>query len=159
MASQGEPDVSVSRTIAASPEAVWALISDVTRMGEWSPETTGARWVGGATGPAVGARFKGSNRNGARRWSTTCKVVAAEPGRSFAFDAQVGPLVLSRWGYELAPTDDGGCTATETWHDRRDPVSKLFSPLVSGVKDRVEHNGAGMAATLEALAAAAEAAP
>ncbi|HAS09465.1 MAG TPA: SRPBCC family protein, partial [Acidimicrobiaceae bacterium] len=53
-------DVSVSREIAAPPQRVWELISDITRMGEWSPETTGGKWLKGATGPAVGARFRGT---------------------------------------------------------------------------------------------------
>ena len=57
--------------VAAAPEKVYELVSDVTRMGEWSPETTSAEWIDGATGPAVGARFKGRNRNGVARWSTT----------------------------------------------------------------------------------------
>ena len=49
----------------ASPEDVWALVSDVTRIGEFSPETFEARWRRGSTGPELGARFKGHvKRNG-----------------------------------------------------------------------------------------------
>ena len=51
-------------TIDAPPERVWDLVTAITRMGEWSPESTGGRWTRGATGPATGARFVGSNRNG-----------------------------------------------------------------------------------------------
>ena len=60
-------NVSVTRDIAASPAKVWEMLSDLPRMGEWSPENTGGKWVRGATGPAVGARFVGSNRNGKKR--------------------------------------------------------------------------------------------
>lgn len=56
--------VSVSREIAAGPESVWMVLSDVPRMGEFSPENTGGSWIGGATGAAVGARFEGTNSNG-----------------------------------------------------------------------------------------------
>ena len=89
--------------IDAAPEAVYAVISDVSRMGEWSPETYKCEWVGGATGPAVGASFKGSNKRGALRWSTTPKVVVADPGKEFTFD--VGSDV--RWRYRLAPEGNG----------------------------------------------------
>lgn len=150
-------EVSVHRDVAAPADVVWALVSDVTRMGEWSPETTACSWKGGATGPAVGARFVGRNRNGRRQWSTGCQVVAADPGRSFAFEVTVGPLKVARWSYRMEPTDQG-CRVTETWTDQRGAIAKLAGGPASGVKDREAHNRAGMEQTLERLAAAAEAA-
>jgi uncharacterized protein YndB with AHSA1/START domain len=148
-------EVSVQREIHAPADKVWAMISDVTRMGEWSPETTGGSWLKGATGPAVGAAFKGVNQNGKKKWSTVCKVVAAEPGKSFAFRVDVGPLKVAEWGYAIAPAGDG-CTVTETWTDRRGGLVKLLGKPLSGVEDRAVHNRAGMEQTLERLAAAAE---
>ena len=65
-------------TIAVLPQVLYDLVSDVRRMGEWSPECRRCEWIDGAIGPAVGARFKGSNAHGHARWSTTTKVVAAE---------------------------------------------------------------------------------
>ena len=59
-----------SRDIAAPAEKVWELVADLPRMGEWSPENAGGKWMNGSTGPALGAVFKGNNRNGIRRWST-----------------------------------------------------------------------------------------
>ena len=53
-----------TRDIAAPAEKVWILVTDLPRMGEWSPENAGGKWVKGATGPALGAVFKGTNRNG-----------------------------------------------------------------------------------------------
>ena len=64
-------DVEVSTDIDAAPLRVYQLISDVTRMGTWSPETTSCRWIRGATGPAVGAQFRGTNSRGPVRWVTT----------------------------------------------------------------------------------------
>jgi hypothetical protein len=125
-------------------------------MGRWSPETTSCRWLGDATGPAVGARFKGNNRDGWRRWSTICTVIAAEPGRRFAFDVGMGPLPVARWTYDFADEGDG-CRVTETWTDRRLSWMVRFSPVVMGVRDRGEHNRAGMETTLTELARAAEA--
>ena len=75
---------SVTVHFAASPEAVWELVSDVTRIGEYSPETFEAEWLDGATGPAVGAEFRGHvkrNEKGPTYW-TRCRVVTCEPARA-----------------------------------------------------------------------------
>lgn len=147
--------VSVSRDIAAPAATVWSMVSDVTRMGEWSPETVGCRWIKGASGPAVGAKFAGDNRNGSKKWSTNCTVTAAEPGRSFAFRVDVGPIKVAEWGYAIETAGDR-CTVTETWTDRRGKLVKLLGKPLSGVDDRAVHNKAGMEQTLARLAAAAE---
>jgi uncharacterized protein YndB with AHSA1/START domain len=150
------PTVEVSTLVAASPAAVYDLISDVTRMGEWSPETVGCRWTSG-TGPAVGARFVGVNAHGSSRWRTQCRVVAAERGREFAFEV-VGANVLkvSTWRYEFAPTAEG-CRVTEHWTDRRGALLRWYGRHRQGIADRVEHNRRGMERTLERLKAVAEA--
>ncbi len=70
--------VSVTRTIHARPDTVYDLISDITRMSTFSPETTSAQWLSGADHAAVGARFKGTNAIGRTRWSTKPTVTAAE---------------------------------------------------------------------------------
>ena len=130
------------------------MVSDVTRMGEWSPENEGATWMKGASGPAVGARFQGKNRNGSKTWKTVAIVTRADPGRAFEFDVTAGPLKIARWGYLFEPAGDDRCVVTETWTDLRGAfVTKLGKPL-SGVADRAEHNRAGMVTTLDNLAAA-----
>jgi uncharacterized protein YndB with AHSA1/START domain len=149
--------VTVSRDIAAPAKVVWGMISDITRMGEWSPENTGGTWRKGATGPSVGATFSGDNRNGSKRWSTVCTVDACEPGRSFAFTVAAGPFKVARWAYTITPTSSG-CSVDETWTDMRGALIKKLGKPFSGVSDRPTHNRAGMEVTLERLAAAAEAA-
>ncbi|NBF00614.1 MULTISPECIES: SRPBCC family protein, partial [unclassified Nonomuraea] len=76
---------SVQVHIRAEPRAVWNLIADVTRMGEWSPVCRRCAWIAPATGPAAGARFVGHNRMAGLRWSRECEVVVCEPGTEFAF--------------------------------------------------------------------------
>lgn len=148
--------VSARTDIAAPAEAVWSLISDVTRMGEWSPEATGAEWKGGATGPALGARFAGTNARGKKTWSTACEVTACDPGRAFGFRVKAGGLKVAQWDYRIEPTDTG-CTVTETWTDDRGAIVTFLGKIVTGVADREAHNRAGMEQTLAALKAAAEA--
>jgi uncharacterized protein YndB with AHSA1/START domain len=148
-------DVIVRRHIDAPPMHVWSMISDITRMGEWSPESTGGTWTKGASGPAVGAKFTGTNRNGKKKWSTAGTVVAADPGERFAFAVDIGPIAISRWSFDIEPSPTG-CTVTETWTDRRGRFARFIGKPGSGVSDRTTHNRAGMEQTLERLATAAE---
>jgi hypothetical protein len=142
--------------IAAPPDAVYALVSDMPRMGEWSPENTGGRWLGGATSAATGVRFKGTNKNGSKSWSTTVKIVEATPGQAFAFDVAVGPIKIARWSYRIAPSE-GGCDVTEQWDDHRGGLAKKLGGAASGVSDRATYVKGNMQTTLENLKAAAEA--
>ncbi len=150
------PNIVVSRHMAAAPDAVFGMISDLPRMGEWSPECTGGTWSGGASGPAVGAKFKGTNTNGKKQWSTSVTVAVCDAPTSFVFDVNAVGMSIARWQYDIV-ADGDGCTVTESWTDKRNRVAKLFGGPASGVTDREAHNRAGMEKTLEGLAAAAEA--
>ncbi len=148
----------ISRTVEvqAPPERVWALVSDLPRMGEYSPENTGGRWVKGG-GPVVGAVFRGGNQRGWRRWSTRATVTRAEPGRAFAFEVAVGPLAVALWSYDIAPTATG-CTVTEAWEDRRGALMKPLGVLVAGEPDREGFTGRSIEQTLARVKATAESA-
>ena len=147
--------VSVSREIAASAEEVWALVSDLTSMGRWSPENRGGTWKGGATGPAVGARFRGRNGRGRRFWSTVVTVSECDQPRRFAFELRIGRLGGADWIYDIEPGNQR-CVVTETWVDRRTWLLARIGTLVTGVSDRATYNRKGMVATLENLALACE---
>jgi len=148
--------VSVTTEIAAAPEEVYAMVADLTRMGEWSPENNGATWLGGATGAAPGARFKATNSAGKKEWSTAGVIVEAVPGRVLSFRVTAVGAKVARWTYRFEPTD-GGCAVTESWVDERNALVKFLGKPVSGVADRATHNRAGMEETLRNLKAAAEA--
>jgi uncharacterized protein YndB with AHSA1/START domain len=142
-----------SVTINVAPERVWALVTDVTSMGRWSPSSTGGRWLTGR-GPAVGARFIGFNKRGAVRWVTTCKVIEYEPNRRFAF--QVGENKM-QWGWRLDPTEDGGTLLTQWRHRAGTPPAlvRLFATLL--FRDKLDDEMVqGMTATLAAVKAEAE---
>ncbi|MEZ5282138.1 MAG: SRPBCC family protein [Acidimicrobiales bacterium] len=145
----------VSRDIAASPQAVFDAISDVTRMGEWSPECYACEWIDGATGPAVGAKFDGHNRNGDNEWTTQGEIVECVPGERFVFHALARGFHFATWGYQIEPTENG-CRVTETWDDLRPDEIIARGPAISGVEDRTAFNAQSMATTLERVAAAVE---
>ena len=85
-----------TRDIAAPPDAVYAAISDVTRMGEWSDECYACEWHEGFDRPKVGATFDGHNRNGDKNWTTQGKVVEADPGRAFTFECSEVMFTMRR---------------------------------------------------------------
>ena len=140
----------------AAATRIYDLLSDLPRMGEWSPENTGGKWLGGASGPAPGAKFRGTNRAGWRFWMTTVTVTSSERGRHFAFDVDTMGVPVSTWEYELVERDNA-CTVTERWTDRRPGWMRAASIPVTGVRDRADHNRRNMQETLRKLKAAAEA--
>jgi uncharacterized protein YndB with AHSA1/START domain len=146
--------VSVTREIAATPERVWALVTDLPRMGEWSPENRGGTWLKGATGAAVGARFKGNNQNGKKNWSAAVTVNELEAPRKFSFALTVLGGQWCDWIYEIEPTATGS-RVTHSWVDKRGKFSTWLGGKLSDVSDRSVHNLKNMTATLEAIAVAA----
>lgn len=148
-------DIEVTREINASPAAVFAAITDVTRMGEWSPETYAAEWNEGFDGPAVGASFTGHNRNGDAEWSTTATIVDLVENERFFFDCDMNGFVFAKWGYAIEATDDG-CRITEYSTNLIPEELREASAGISGVADRGVHNQATMTTTLDRLAAALE---
>lgn len=96
---------SVTVHMAAPADEIWVLVSDVTQIGKYSPETFEAEWLNGATGPAVGARFRGHvkrNGRGPVYW-TTCNVTASTPGREFAFTVGPANNWIKQLGLQAGP--------------------------------------------------------
>lgn len=151
-----EGEVAVS--MAAPAQRVYDLIADVERVGEWSPECRRAAWIDGASGPAVGARFRGWNRWKLSRWSRLCEVIEAEPGRSFAFRTVPGrgPSADSTvWRYDIAPSADG-CVVTESYRVEVRPRS-WFVPFIRRSMPHHFDMRPHMEQTLHAIKAASEA--
>jgi hypothetical protein len=143
----------VSVKIEAPADTLYGLVSDVTNMGRWSPETIRAEWVGSASGPTVGAQFKGWNKRGFVRWATTCTVTKAEPGQEFQFEVKQSG---ARWGYRFQ-ADGDGTLVTESREDARPrpAIAKFFSKVALGPDHDAELVD-GMRQTLERIKAAAE---
>jgi len=150
---------SVTVHMAAPPERVWSLLSDVTRIGRYSPETFEAQWLDGATRPMIGARFRGHvkrNGKGPIYW-TTCTVTECEPNRTFAFGVGAsGKTPLNVWRYEIEPAGDG-CDVTESFALRQTPPLRLYWAVMG--KARGKTNRDGMRTTLERIRDEVEAQP
>ncbi|WP_059013508.1 SRPBCC family protein [Streptomyces specialis] len=143
-------------TVNVSPAEAYRVVSDPLLMTTFAEETVEARWLRGATHAAVGARFRGVNRNGRRRWSTTCTVTEATRNRRFAYEVAATPLriPISLWQYDIDPTDDGtGCVITESNWIRVPVWFRPVAILITGIPDRVGANNAHIATTLDRLKA------
>lgn len=141
--------------MAATPEAVWDCVTDVTRIGEFSPETFEAEWLPGSPGPAVGARFRGHvkrNGRGPTYWAP-CVVTACERPRVFAFAVGTRTTVLNTWRYDIEPDTDG-VLVTESFALPPSPLTRLYWALLGRARGRT--NLDGMRATLERVKAAVE---
>lgn len=152
--SQGTPSATGTVQIDAAPEAVYDLITDLSALAECAEENVGMAWRKGDRAQP-GAVFVGHNRNGSRKWSTTCTVTAADPGRAFAFDVRSAVIPVARWAYRITPTD-GGCQVTESMWDRRPGWFVGIAGLVTGVKDRPRVNTEHIRLTLDRLKRRAE---
>ncbi len=132
----------VSLHIDAPPEKVWALVSDVTRIGEFSPETFEAHWTRGSTGPEVGASFKGHvKRNGVgpTYWST-CQVTACVPNEVFEFAVGTDDRTLNNWGYRLEP-DGTGTTVTEYFRIESSLPMRVYWTFLGPLRGRTNERG------------------
>ena len=149
---------SVTVHIEAPTQQIWDLLSDVTKIGRYSPETFEAEWLDGATGPHVGAKFRGHvKRNGIGPvYWTTATVRDCVPGRSFSFGIGASDNPLSIWGYRLEP-NGSGTDVTEHFDLAPRWWLRLYWALWGWSRGKV--NRAGMRTTLERIKAEVEGSP
>jgi hypothetical protein len=147
---------SCSAVIEAPAERIYALVADMPRMGEWSPECRRVEWLDRSTGPAEGATFIGHNRGGPgglMKWSRRGRVLTADPGREFAFVTEESGRESTEWRYGLEPVE-GGTRVTESYTVRWIPT---WARIVDIPTNRARELREAMHLTLERLKAAAEA--
>jgi Polyketide cyclase / dehydrase and lipid transport len=144
--------------IGAGPDEVWRLVGDPVAMTGLTAECVHMEWLGASSGPSVGARFRGRNRSGWRRWTTTCTIVRYVPGAEIAWDVAVGPLPVARWAYRVEPGEAEGTTdISERFDDHRGALLRAAGPLVRGTGDADARNRKNIRATLARIKEQAEA--
>lgn len=148
-ASSGAVDT-VSIHVDASPEAVWDVVSDLDHISSWSPECYRVLWTGKPTGPVVGAKFLGFNKQGWKRWFTRNIVEEAKRGTSFVWFTRDNK---TRWAFRLEP-DEGGTLLTQT---RTLPKARPVGPkmaivlFLGGLDTHDEHMRDNMRQSLERI--------
>ena len=155
------PSVEVELVVAAPAARVWELVTDLVLMGQWSPEYRGGEWLDGATGPVVGARFKGRNQRREQQWESISTVIAAEPGRSFAWAVGDPTRAAATWRFDLTPEGHG---TRVRQHVELGPGPSGLTARIAELPDREEdiiaartaEHRRNMQMTLEGLKAAAE---
>lgn len=136
-------DVRAEIEIAATPEKVYSVVSDLPRSGDWSPECRGGEWISGEPA-SLGAVFRGKNVRSEDVvgwaplirgvWYTECQVVAAEPGRTFqwAMRTHAGQNQSSVWGFSMRPSERG-CVLTH--HFRMDEATEGIHKIVKDMDE------------------------
>jgi hypothetical protein len=148
----------VSLHMAAGAQDIYELVADVTRTPEFSPEILSCKWLDGAAGPAVGARFAARNKVPNRPpWTNKPVVTVVDPGRTFAFERSEPFGGTVRWTYEFAP-DGAGTLVTESYQVTKPihPIGWFLIGVLFNRKDRTADLNAGMQQTLERIRAVAE---
>ena len=141
--------------IAAEPDVVYAMVSDIARMGEWSLEAVGGEWLDGGTG-YMGDRFAGHNRTPEREWTRECEVAEATPGRGFTFVVGGVAANCTWWSYEIEPSGSGTKLTERWWIVNKTPALAAATP--EQFAGRVELTKAMLATTLQGIKATAESA-
>jgi hypothetical protein len=154
MTDRGPASAQADVTINANPAEVYGLITNLNTLASLAEETSAMSWRKGDSA-TPGAVFKGTNRNGFRRWTTTCTVTDADPGRAFAFDVSYLGVPVAHWRYDISACE-GGCRVTEGTWDRRPGWFVKPGGLATGVMDRNSANGDHIKATLKRLKEKAE---
>jgi uncharacterized protein YndB with AHSA1/START domain len=144
--------LSASVEVAATPDSVWDVVSDVSRMSEWSPECRKIV-VLGSPKQGVGTKLLGLNRRGWAMWPTTSKVVRFEPGKAVAWKTRESGAT---WTYELAPTASGTVLTGRRELPAFTVGTKLMAPLIGGADGHDQELAAGIRTTLERIKAAVE---
>jgi len=142
--------------MAVPADRAWDLVSDITRIGEFSPETFEAHWLADASGPSAGARFRGHVRRNGRGpvYWTTCTVLVSDPGREFAFTVALpSGKTVTTWRYRIEPRA-GGSDVTESFGLADTLLTRLYWALAGRARMRTNLNG--MRATLESIKTVAE---
>ena len=143
--------------VIGSPAAiVYDLLTDISRMAQWSPEVTSCHWVRGASVAQPGARFRGWSRKGWRRWSTLSVVTVAQRGSLFEWRVTFVGRPVATWRYAMIPNHERSTTVRETVLDERGAMLRRVSPYITGSRDRRDRNNETMHVTLDRLKAAAE---
>jgi len=138
--------------IDATAEEVYDTVSDLTRMGEWSPENRGGQWLDGGSG-AVGDRFEGHNQIGERKWSAVAQVTRADRGSEFQFVTGDPTSPYVRWTYRMSGSSP--TVLTEVWDVEQLPPTladldaERLAARAGAVRDGMAATLAGIRSTLE----------
>ena len=159
------PTTEAELVIDAPPAVVWPLVCDIQTPARFSSEFQGGEWLGGATGPALGARFRGRNYHEARgSWETVSTVCDFEEERAFGWAVGDPARPAARWRFTLEPA--GSSTRITQWM-QMGPGESGISELIEQMPDkehrilrrRLAEHHANMTATLAGIKSAAEAGP
>jgi len=128
---------SASVGIDASPEAVFAHLTDLSMLPELSPENVRCEYLDDATELAIGTTFRGHNKAGDYEWHADCVVTVLEPNRAFAYEVPPGFEHATTWSYEIA-ADGAGAIVTERFDAPMLALPDVYPGTIEGRRDNLE---------------------
>lgn len=138
--------------VVASPDAIFALLTDLDELPKLSPENQRCEFLDGSSVVEVGARFRGYNKAHDYEWHADCAVIEFDPGHRFAYEVPPGYEHATIWSYTIEPDGDG-CVVTEAFHAPLLAHPDLYPGRVEGRRDNLEQGCettmANLKATLE----------
>lgn len=127
----GSWSVTASIDVRCDARSAWSLLTDVARIGEFSPECIAASWADDAP-PGVGSRFDGTNLTTATgpdgpyefEWTRPCVVTAWERPRRFAYTVgdRYDGTPATEWEFVIESVSEG-CVVTQTFRHLPDGLS------------------------------------
>lgn len=148
----------VDRYIEASPETLYDFIADVTRTPERTTDIVHCEWLDGATGPAVGARFKATNKQGrGPNWSNKPVVTVAKRGEEFSFTRTEPFAGTILWRHRFVPEGTG--TRMSESYEVIKPLTVVGWFIIDtlyGMKDRQSGLRASMQQSMDRVAEVVE---
>lgn len=130
-------DGSARVRVDATPDVVFALLTDLERLPELSPENVRCEFLGDATAVEVGTRFRGYNKARDYEWHADCVVTVLEPDRRFAYEVPPDFACPTTWSYTIEPDGDG-CIVTEAFHAPLLERPELYPGRIEGRRDNLE---------------------
>jgi uncharacterized protein YndB with AHSA1/START domain len=130
-------DGSARVRVDASPDEVFALLTDLDELPQLSPENERCELLEGFTEVGPGARFRGHNRAGDYEWHADCEVTVFEPGRRFAYVVPPDYEHATEWSYTIEPDGDG-CIVTESFHAPLLALPDVYPGRIEGRRDNLE---------------------
>jgi uncharacterized protein YndB with AHSA1/START domain len=144
---------STSIEIAATPDRIFATLTDLVVLPTFSPENQRCELLEGWSSVEVGARFRGYNKAGDYEWHADCEITVFEPGREFAYVVPPDFEHATTWRYTIEPTGDDAnpsCLVTESFDAPLLALPDIYPGTIEGRHANLERACATTLANLKA---------
>jgi len=135
--SSSETTGSASVHVDASPDVVYAYLTNLDLLPDLSPENVRCEFLDDATELAVGVKFRGHNKAGDYEWHADCEVTVLEENQAFAYEVPPSFEHATVWSYRIEP-EGSGCIVTESFDAPMLALPEVYPGKIEGRRDNLE---------------------